>query len=349
MRKTLIVVSCLFITVTALPLIREDDWWIRIFDFPRAQIAAGALVSAIVFLYFYNKKSLFENALLGILILSIIYQAYRIYPYTFLASPQTLKSESKNPDTRFSLLVSNVLMHNRNTERYLEIVRNANPDIICVLEPNKWWEERLRVLEKDYPYTTKYPLENTYGILLYSRLKLVNSQVNFLIEKNIPSTFSIVELRSDKLIELYCIHPEPPIPTEDTTSTERDAEVILVAKKARKSQKPTVVMGDFNDVAWSHTTKLFQDISGLLDPRIGRGFYNTFHAKVPLFRFPMDHAFHSSSFRLVELKRLPNAGSDHFPVFIELSYEPEGRKEQALPRPSQEDKKEAEETIEKAK
>jgi endonuclease/exonuclease/phosphatase (EEP) superfamily protein YafD len=246
--------------------------------------------------------------------------------------------------------VSNVLMYNRNTDRYLEIVRDADPDIVCVLEPNKWWEERLRVLEKDYPYTTKHPLENTYGILLYSRLKLVSSEVNFLIEENIPSTHSTVGLRSGDLIELYCIHPEPPVPAQDPTSIERDAELILVGKKARKSQKPTVVIGDFNDVAWSHTTSLFQKISGLLDPRIGRGFYNTFHSKVPIVgRFPVDHVFHSPSFKLVELKRLPDFCSDHFAIFIELSYEPEERHKQALPSPNPEKKKEAEKEIEKAK
>ena len=225
--KTLLaVLSLLFITATALPLIREDDWWIRIFDFPRAQIAVGALITGVIFLFFYNKKSVFENALLGVLIFCVIYQAYRIYPYTPLASPQSLKSEDNNPDIKFSLLVSNILMYNRNAEGYLEVLRNAKPDIICVLEPDKWWEEELRALEKDYPYTTKYPLDNTYGILLYSRLKFVTSQVNFLIEKNIPSTLSTVELRSGDLIELYCIHPEPPIPPEDVSSTERDAEAL---------------------------------------------------------------------------------------------------------------------------
>jgi len=59
----------------------------------------------------------------------------------------------------------------------------------------------------------------------------------------------------------------------------------------------------------------------LLDPRIGRGLYSSFHAHYPLVRFPLDHVFHSNHFRLAELKRLPNIGSDHFPIFISLMYE----------------------------
>lgn len=49
--------------------------------------------------------------------------------------------------------------------------------------------------------------------------------------------------------------------------------------------------------------------------------YNSFNARVPVLRFPLDHIFHSEHFRLVRLERLGKFGSDHFPLFIELSYQ----------------------------
>jgi endonuclease/exonuclease/phosphatase (EEP) superfamily protein YafD len=72
---------------------------------------------------------------------------------------------------------------------------------------------------------------------------------------------------------------------------------------------------------------LFQKISGLLDPRIGRGFYNTFHALQPFLRFSLDHLFHSQEFRVRRLQVLPDIGSDHFPFFVSLSYEPDAMAE----------------------
>ena len=47
MQIALLALACIFIIGTLLPLLKHEAWWIRIFDFPRAQIAAsGALTIA---------------------------------------------------------------------------------------------------------------------------------------------------------------------------------------------------------------------------------------------------------------------------------------------------------------
>jgi hypothetical protein len=89
-----------------------------------------------------------------------------------------------------------------------------------------------------------------------------------------------------------------------------------------------VVAGDLNDVAWSHTTTLFLRLSGLLDPRVGRGLYSTFNANIPWLRYPLDHVFHANCFTLIDLQRLEHIGSDHFPICITLHYEPAATAEQ---------------------
>jgi hypothetical protein len=106
-----------------------------------------------------------------------------------------------------------------------------------------------------------------------------------------------------------------------------------------------VVAGDLNDVAWSHTTRLFQRTSGLLDPRVGRGLYSTFHAAYPFLRWPLDHVFFSREFRLRRLERLPAFGSDHFPILVEVSYEPARAHEHEAPRPEPGNRHEVRERI----
>ena len=131
-----------------------------------------------------------------------------------------------------------------------------------------------------------------------------------------------MKLRSGALLELRCVHPRPPAPQEAKDARPRDAELIVVGRELKEKRGPAIVLGDLNDVAWSRTNYQFQDLSGLLDPRIGRGFYHTFHARYPFLRYPLDHCFHTKHFRLVSFKRLRKFGSDHFPVAIKLSWSP---------------------------
>ncbi|HET8854801.1 MAG TPA: endonuclease/exonuclease/phosphatase family protein, partial [Salinimicrobium sp.] len=125
--------------------------------------------------------------------------------------------------------------------------------------------------------------------------------------------------------------------------------MMIVAKMAKKDELPVIVTGDFNDVAWSETTSLFQEVSGLLDPRIGRGFFNTYNANSFIMRWPLDHLFISREWRLVDLERGSDFGSDHFPIYFKLSLEPENAPEQEKKNPSAEEKKEAAKAIKAAK
>ncbi|MDU6054697.1 MAG: endonuclease/exonuclease/phosphatase family protein, partial [Acinetobacter junii] len=162
------------------------------------------------------------------------------------------------------------------------------------------------------------PLDNLYGMHLYSRLPLHDTEVKFILSDEIPSIHASVTLRSGIQVQLYCLHPKPPSPTEAKDSTLRDAELLIIGDRIKDLDESCIVMGDLNDVAWSRTTRLFQRISGLLDPRVGRYFMNTFHADYRLLRWSLDHIFHSTDFGLVEMKRLSHIGSDHFPIYVVL-------------------------------
>ena len=100
--------------------------------------------------------------------------------------------------------------------------------------------------------------------------------------------------------------------------------ILAVARMVAQDATPAIVAGDFNAVAWSHTTHRFQRIGNLLDPRVGRGVYPTFPALPWLLRWPIDHVFHTTEFRLAGLEIGPDFGSDHLPVIATLCLAREG-------------------------
>ncbi len=326
-----------------------DEWWIRGFDFPRVQISVLILLNIVLALFAYSFDHTWHFIMIGGLCMSLIYQFWFIFPYTVLAKKQVIKYTGDANKNKISILVSNVLMTNRKYQKLIDLIELRNPDVFLTLETDKGWEQALDTFEDRYKYTVKVPLDNLYGMHLYSKFPLLDIEVRYLIQDDIPSIHGFVKLENGLKARIHCLHPRPPSPTESKTSTSRDAEILLVGDQIEENPKLILVFGDLNDVAWSRTTKTFQRVSGLMDPRRGRGFFNTFSADYYFFRWPLDHVFHSNDFTLMEISREKNIGSDHFPMYIKLNYSPEKKNKQEKLSVTAEEKEWAKEKIEKGK
>lgn len=315
-------IGLVLIVGTGVSLSSHPHWLIRIWDFPRIHIALLAVLSGLVYALCVGGDRWYGLGFLLALAAVALWQGGKIYPHTRLGRVQVQRADTVSPTTSLRLLITNVLMQNRQFDRLLQLIREEQPDMVLAAEVDDQWLIALQPLEEHYPYTVRQPQANMYGMLLLSRLELVHPQVRFRVQDDIPSIHTRVRLRAGALIDFYGVHPRPPEPLRGQDATPRDAELILVGREIRAHGRPTIVAGDLNDVAWSDTTRLFLQISQLLDPRVGRGFYNTFPAHIPLFRYPLDHVFHTNDFTLSNLRRLPPIGSDHFPMAIDLHYQP---------------------------
>ena len=338
------------IAATVAPLVRAEHWTVRIFDFPRLQITVVFTMTFAAYVLVREDPGHADNLFLLALSLCLAYQLWRMWPYTPLHPKQVQPVVQRDDQRSLSVLISNVLMTNRESAGLRDLVRKYEPDVILMVETDTWWEGELREFERTHPHVLKKSQNNTYGMLLYSRQPFVEPQIKYLVQDDVPSIHAWVELRSGDRVRLRCLHPRPPAPGENTRSTERDAELLIVAKELQSEDLPSIVVGDLNDVAWSSTNALFRKISGLLDPRIGRGFFSTFNANWPFIRFPLDHAFVSHHFGLEAFEVLPHVGSDHFPVFVRLNLSPAARDEPNRPPPdaTPDDEQEAREKISRA-
>lgn len=339
----LTLVAIALLATTLLPRLPLTWWVVRICEFPRLQFAALAvLVAGLAPLTAppWSWWSLFASlATLGL-------QASRILPWTPCWPLQVQRAAPGQEPRCLTLLIANVLTSNRHAETLIDLIHEHRPDLVLTLESDAWWQERLDpALEAGWPHAVRVPLDNLYGMHLYSRRPLVDPDVQWLIQPDIPSIHTGVTLPSGDVIRLHALHPRPPAPGESEESLWRDAELLLVGKAIHEHPEPTLVAGDLNDVAWSRTTRLFCRVSGMLDPRRGRGMFSTFHASYPLLRWPLDHVFVSEHFTLKAMRRLPHIGSDHFPMLATLCYRPSRADEHETPEADGEEHQDARTTI----
>ncbi|SMF65012.1 endonuclease/exonuclease/phosphatase family protein [Pseudobacteriovorax antillogorgiicola] len=222
-------------------------------------------------------------------------------------------------DHQVSFLSANVYQKNRSFDELLKLIYERQPDFIFLVETDNRWKTSLEPLQEHWPYSVLHPQDNSCGFLFFSKYPIEDFKVKHLVDERVPSLFATCRIDKGSLFEFIGLHPRPPRPVEGH-SHERDGELIQVANYVRKSKRNFIVAGDLNDVAWSHSTRMFRRVSGLWDPRIGRGIYATFPKSLPYLRFPLDHFFHSSGFRLVRMERLGDVGSDHLPIYLRLAH-----------------------------
>jgi len=262
------------------------------------------------------------NLVSGIIILLLLICAYiclnDILPFSKLYKKEIKDCLNASEASKFDILIYNVYQDNDQYEKLIQKVKSHDPDILLLLETNEDWRKEMKPLIDSFPYNIKAIQENTYGMMMLTKLKPLEQRIDKLSDDEIPSIECLVKIMDQK-IRIRGLHPKPPIPGEAKTSKQKDEEFAEAAK--RISQLPDdelkIVIGDLNDVVWSKASKKFKKTSGLKDPRVGRGTYSTFPTYFPI-RFPLDHIFCSSELLLSKLKVLENIGSDHFPIYVEF-------------------------------
>lgn len=342
MAAILITITVLLILSVIISMIHKSYWVFRVLEYPRLQKLVLTIPVAAAWLYVGPFQNTFYAACFIALCLCIAYLVYKISPYTFLNKKEMKRVSAGNSDT-IGIFAANVYQENRQYDKMLSQISETDPDIIFLLETDQPWADAMSSLKEKYPYQLAEAIPNTYGLLFFSRLKMVKGKVVHLVKEDIPSIDVVLELKSGKQVQVYGLHPEPPVPGENLYATAKDKELMKVALKVRDCTMPCIVFGDLNDVAWSRTTTLFRKTSELLDPRRGRGFYSTFSARSWLIRFPLDYIFCSDNFGLVHMRRLPYNGSDHFAVFTKLAYQEKLTAEQDAPTANSDELQDAKE------
>lgn len=306
--------SYLGVITSGLPFIPNQHWIFRVWEFGRIQILIFQIATLLFGLIFISEKDVLFWVTVALSVAFIANHIFILAPYTFLFKKNRSKNAVRKSES-ISIISVNVYQFNKDYKKLIDLINKYKPDILLTIESDETWEEELEVIEKDYPNYKKVPLKNTYGLHFYTKLDVNYIDVNYFIADDLPSIEAHLISKEGIEFSFYGVHPPPPSPSEEETSKERDGELLAIGKEIKKNDGPVIIAGDFNNVAWAKSSKLFRKTAELIDPRIGHGFVSTYHAKYRLFRFPIDLFFHSEEIIVEEFKTLEPIGSDHLPLY----------------------------------
>ena len=317
-----ILLSVLVVVLSVLSLFRNiSSWYFELLDFPRLHYLILSLSLLVIFILLKKDWKWPGWLLVAGLVGAVIIQCSYILPY--ILGPKTVPDASAEEITEANtvgIVIANVLMTNRHADAFLDIVRTQKPDLILAMEVDQWWVDQLQTLRQEYPYAVEYPTDNAYGMALYSRLPLGQAEVKFLDDEKIPSIHAKVKMPATRDFWFHGVHPVAPVPSSRYPDGKGEKEVTLVqvGDMVAKDTLPSVVAGDFNDVSWSRTSRMFSARGKLGNVRLGRGLYCTFSADSYIERWPLDHFFVTEDFRVHKLDRLPDFYSDYFALYARL-------------------------------
>ncbi|MEN3794057.1 endonuclease/exonuclease/phosphatase family protein [Fulvimarina sp. MAC3] len=317
----LFMLTAVLAVATLVPLIETNIWWIRYMDFIRLQLSVmliAVLVLAVIVVLTGGGKKV--GAAIAVVCVGLLgYHAYRLYPYSPVIAPMAAEVASCPENATVTLMSSNVKRGNRDIQKFMDVLDMADPDLLFVMETDAWWDDALKPLEARYANAVQQiPDGDTFfGLHFFSRLELIEPETIAYFDAVTPTVQSRIVAPNGSEFSFMGLHPRPP-QSFDQPTTMRDGHIAQMAFHAENTAAPLVAAGDFNAVSWERIVRRAMRVGGLLDPRVGRGVIPTYDAHNLVMAWPLDHVLFQDEIGLVSFERLPDVGSDHYPILATL-------------------------------
>lgn len=218
----------------------------------------------------------------------------------------------------YRLLELNLRHDNATPEKVLSLIGRVQPDVVSLSEVSPGWEEKLKLLNGAYPYTSFCTYADTrYGVAILSRRPFV--------ERSEPACHPLVSLTmasvdfSGSTVDIAALHLGWPWPLPQSRQiTQMSGPLSRLADNA-------ILAGDLNAAPWSTAASRLATAGGLdLVPSPGPTWIDRRLPMAFLFAgLPIDNVFVKGGVVVHSIERLDAVGSDHVPVLVEFSIRPE--------------------------
>ncbi len=228
--------------------------------------------------------------------------------------------EDEMPD--LTVLTFNSLAGNHDFEGIGALIREADADVVLLQEVSRYTTIALPdILADDYPYQSlHWDTTSRLGLGVFSRYPLLDE--DYLAFQAQSSRLRFRVQISDQLVTIYTVHLANPF-TQDSfyDSAARTSGVDDLLTMLDDAHDPLLVAGDFNMTDFSPDYQRMTET--LIDSfrESGSGLGLTFPANSPFPLARIDYVFHSADMHSLRAEVVPShAGSDHYPLRVELAF-----------------------------
>ena len=278
-------------------------WVFDLFSHFRVQYMQLCLVLLAIALWRRQNKRV-----VAIILLACLNYAFVLPLYFGKPSPPTEKP--------IRAMLMNINAANGNTEKVLNAIRDASPDLLLLEEVTPKWAAELAVLNEDYPHRIAEPQAGCFGIMLLSKVPLAHERVVNIGDSGVPSIVTEVHFQQGT-ISLIGTHPLPPMGAE--YSNRRNMQLIELPYTVMNQKHPVLLIGDLNVSPFSYWFRRVVSESGLKNSMKGFGFQPSWPSGNRFLRIPLDHVLHSPGILIHNRMVGGDVGSDHFPVIVDFS------------------------------
>jgi len=211
------------------------------------------------------------------------------------------------PGARLTILHLNTQAGNRDKAAVVELVRNADADLVLLAEVTPELLALIEDAELPFQPLVGTPRSRPLGLLALARQPTWTGRVTNLGAGRLPALLLEGNF-AESPIQILAFHTSSP--GREARSSARNDQLTGAARLVTERETPMILVGDLNATPW---TGAFRDLlnAGLVDAQRGRGIGGSWPAGWGPFKIPIDHLLHTSELTTTDFSFGPSAGSDH--------------------------------------
>lgn len=242
----------------------------------------------------------------------LVAAAVALAPVAGTVTPELLRTIPQAPPGAPQVRIATHNVWNRNTDpaETAQTIIDARPDVVLLQEAGGSFRPILAAIRQHFPYSTDCPAH--CSLVIFSRLPIGSRDYHFndaegrrLEPPLIWAQILPPGMPPFVVATLHYGHPSP-------SQARRRQELAEAIRQI--DARDLVIAGDMNLTPWASAMRVQDEALSPLT-RMTRAL-PSWRRPVPV--LPIDHLYAGPGWGLVEAKRLPATGSDHYPLLITL-------------------------------